>query len=124
MEPPARESTLTLRLRAAKEFELSGKTNGPDWKRHEARIWDEREYRSGLVGARLEGIARGREAAFDEGFKEGLPLGRAAGGIRTLQEALSLPVTPLTELCQRPLAELESLLAELRAKYFSYADAH
>ena len=71
MEPPARESTLTLRLRAAKEFELSGKTNGPDWKRHEARIWDEREYRSGLVGARLEGIARGREAAFDEGFKEG-----------------------------------------------------
>ena len=116
MEPSTDESTLTLRLRAAKEFELSGETSGPDWKRYEARIRARREYNSGLFGAMQEGIARGREVAVE--------MGRAGGGIRTFQEALSLPVTPLTELYKRSLVELESLLAELNAKYFSHDDAH
>ena len=108
-------------LRAALAFkELADRSPSlPILLRYEARLKGQRDYDTGIHCAKREGIAIGRE----EGIEEGLDRGDAIGCVRTLQEILLLSVTPRSELREMPLSELETLLAELRAKHFNRGTA-
>ena len=103
---------------AAKELEMLSLSK-TERMRYEARLKGQRDYDTGIHCAKREGIAIGRE----EGIEEGLDRGDAIGCVRTLQEILLLSVTPRSELREMPLSELETLLAELRAKHFNRGTA-
>lgn len=56
------------------------------------------------------------EIAKEEGIKLGEERGQRIGKIHAFEEILSLPLTPMDELHQKSLEELDLIVSELKTK--------
>ncbi len=110
---------------AAKELEMLSLSK-IERMRYEARLKGQRDYDTGIHCAKREGLEQGLAQGLEQGREEGREGRKRAAAeacIGMLQDILLLPVTPESELCEMSLSELETLLAELRAKHLSRGNA-
>ncbi|MFN0075702.1 MAG: hypothetical protein ACKVY0_04425 [Prosthecobacter sp.] len=66
-----------------------------------------------------QGKAEGKAEGEAEGFLEGYPIGLWMGRLQAVQELMSLPVTPESELADMTAAELEQRFLALQRRYES-----
>lgn len=85
-------------------------SHSPEQRRlHDARVRAQRDYISGIEGARAE--------AREEGREEGFEFGEAVGVIHLLQRFLNEPLSDKSELLKLDPAALQALVTQLRDRF-------